>query len=315
MAFFEGFIQKFMPYLADLAIAQGSSDLEYTDVHGVCDIAHTDGLFQALSFEMALNPLGPEANIFEGVDLLQALVNRIVYGTKRPLQPEGRYGAGQQTERLQYRSLGERAGYFEVPGAHLYTVLHHVDQPVARVLLVGPFASERHSSYIPWVYWARYLAAKGIEVLRYDYRGIGESDGVFEEMSFAPLESGRSSPGRLAERPVAGSAHSCSMVLGWGRSWLRLAFHSGLGEVAATLVAAGKCEPGASIGTRAMDKRGAAFKYGDERKPPSAFIQDLERGSPVEVEGYQWSGKLWQDSFHVRSTCGIARGKYGSRRV
>src|ERR1700728_476947 len=47
MAFFEGFIQKFMPYLADLAIAQGSSDLEYTDVHGVCDIAHTDGLFQA----------------------------------------------------------------------------------------------------------------------------------------------------------------------------------------------------------------------------------------------------------------------------
>ena len=39
----------------------------------------------------------------------------------------------QQTERLQYRSLGERAGYFEVPGAHLYTVLHQVDQPVARV--------------------------------------------------------------------------------------------------------------------------------------------------------------------------------------
>src|ERR1700691_2090515 len=69
MAFFEGFIQKFMPYLADLAIAQGSSDLEYTDVHGVCDIAHTDGLFQALSFEMALNPLGSEADLFEGVDL------------------------------------------------------------------------------------------------------------------------------------------------------------------------------------------------------------------------------------------------------
>jgi hypothetical protein len=82
MAFFEGFIQKFMPYLADLAIAQGSSDLEYTDVHGVCDIAHTDGLFQALSFEMSLNPLGPEANLFEGVDLLQALVDRIVHGAK-----------------------------------------------------------------------------------------------------------------------------------------------------------------------------------------------------------------------------------------
>ena len=43
MAFFEGFIQKFMGYLADLAVAQGSQELEYTDVHGVCDIAHTDG--------------------------------------------------------------------------------------------------------------------------------------------------------------------------------------------------------------------------------------------------------------------------------
>src|ERR1700678_970046 len=45
MAFFEGFIQRFMGYLADLAVAQGSLDMEYTDVHGVCDIAHTQGLF------------------------------------------------------------------------------------------------------------------------------------------------------------------------------------------------------------------------------------------------------------------------------
>ena len=53
MAFFEGFIQRFMAYLADLAVAQGSTELEYTDVHGVCDIAHTEGLIQALSTEMA----------------------------------------------------------------------------------------------------------------------------------------------------------------------------------------------------------------------------------------------------------------------
>ena len=48
MAFFEGFIQKFMAYLADLARAQGSTEMEYTDVHGVCDIAHSEGLFNAL---------------------------------------------------------------------------------------------------------------------------------------------------------------------------------------------------------------------------------------------------------------------------
>ena len=56
MAFFEGFIQRFMPYLADLAARQGSSDMEYTDVHGVCDITHTEELFRALEAELALAP-------------------------------------------------------------------------------------------------------------------------------------------------------------------------------------------------------------------------------------------------------------------
>ena len=53
MAFFEGFIQRFMPYLAELAQRQGSAEMEYTDVHGVCDITHTQELFRALDAELA----------------------------------------------------------------------------------------------------------------------------------------------------------------------------------------------------------------------------------------------------------------------
>lgn len=79
MAFFEGSIQKFMPYLAGLAALQGSKDLEYTDVHGVCDIAHTEGLFQALSVEMAVNPLEPGKDLFEGVHILRTLMEAIVF--------------------------------------------------------------------------------------------------------------------------------------------------------------------------------------------------------------------------------------------
>ena len=79
MAFFEGFIQRFMAYLADLAKAQGSVDLEYTDVHGVCDIAHTDGLFRALTVEMEVNPLDPKKDPFEGVNLLRTLIHNIVF--------------------------------------------------------------------------------------------------------------------------------------------------------------------------------------------------------------------------------------------
>ena len=78
MAFFEGFIQRFMPYLADLARRQGSADMEYTDVHGVCDITHTQELFRALDAEVALARPVPEKDMFEGVELLRKLIHNIV---------------------------------------------------------------------------------------------------------------------------------------------------------------------------------------------------------------------------------------------
>lgn len=78
MGFFEGFIQKFMSYLADLAKEQGSTELEYTDVHGVCDIEHTAGLFKVLAAEMAFTPPKPETDLFEGVTLLRTLIEHII---------------------------------------------------------------------------------------------------------------------------------------------------------------------------------------------------------------------------------------------
>jgi len=86
MAFFEGFIQRFMDYLATLAKQQGSHEMEYTDVHGVCDIAHTEGLFKAIRLEMELNAITSEANLYEGVELLVALLRRIIHG--RQSKPE-----------------------------------------------------------------------------------------------------------------------------------------------------------------------------------------------------------------------------------
>jgi hypothetical protein len=80
MAFFEGWIQRFMGYLADLAGSLGSSEREYTDVHGVCDITHTAELFRALQLEMSANPIRPDADLFEGVDLLRTLIVAIVQG-------------------------------------------------------------------------------------------------------------------------------------------------------------------------------------------------------------------------------------------
>jgi hypothetical protein len=84
MGFFEGFIQKFMAYLADLAARQGSTEMEYTDVHGVCDIEHTAGLFKVLAAEIALAPPEPDADLFEGVTLLRTLIEHIIRPQEEP---------------------------------------------------------------------------------------------------------------------------------------------------------------------------------------------------------------------------------------
>jgi len=81
MAFFEGFIQRFMPYLAELARRQGSAEMEYTDVHGVCDVTHTQELFRALEAEMMLAHPLPEKDLLEGVELLRTLLQSIVVNT------------------------------------------------------------------------------------------------------------------------------------------------------------------------------------------------------------------------------------------
>jgi hypothetical protein len=79
MAFFEGWIQKFMAYLADLAAKRGSSEMVYTDVHGVCDISHTQGLFSAFDAELALtNNAPPIKSLLGGVKLLRTLIETII---------------------------------------------------------------------------------------------------------------------------------------------------------------------------------------------------------------------------------------------
>ena len=67
-------------YLADLAKRQGSMEQEYTDVHGVCDVAHTQELFRALEAEISLahDSHEPEETFFEGVEFLRTLICDIV---------------------------------------------------------------------------------------------------------------------------------------------------------------------------------------------------------------------------------------------
>jgi hypothetical protein len=79
MAFFEGFITRFMPYLAELAGRQGSTEREYTDVHGVVDVVHTQELFRALEAELLLAAETPDLPaLLSGVGTLRTLIQTIL---------------------------------------------------------------------------------------------------------------------------------------------------------------------------------------------------------------------------------------------
>jgi hypothetical protein len=203
------------------------------------------------------------------------------------------------------RYLTERAGYFPVSGAHLYTVLHAVENPLARTLLVGPFASERQNSYLPWVRWARYLAEKGIEVLRYDYRGIGESTGAFEQMTFADWREDV----RLLASWFQERSPQVPLVLhglGLGAVLAGNAFAEGLGDA----LMLWSPPASANQALRATLKRWVGleqiFKFGDDRKTASDYIREIEQGSSLEVDGYRWSSSLWRESVDFNLPAALA---------
>jgi alpha/beta superfamily hydrolase len=203
-------------------------------------------------------------------------------------------------QRTQYQletNLPERAGFFDVSGAQLYTVLHKVADPVARALLVGPFASERHTSYGPWVRWARYLAEKRIEVLRYDYRGIGESTGVFEEMTF---EDWYEDVRLLAEWLKYQTPNVPLMLHGLeiGALLAGKVFQTGIGDALLLWSPSANANQALRLTLLRWVGLEQLLKYTEERKTAADYIRQLEQGSSIEVAGYEWSPRLWNDSFH-----------------
>lgn len=80
----------------------------------------------------------------------------------------------------------ERAIEFECEGESLYGILHEPAQPAKRGLLIivgGP--QYRVGSHRQFVLLARQATSAGIPVLRFDYRGMGDSEGQprnFEEI-------------------------------------------------------------------------------------------------------------------------------------
>jgi hypothetical protein len=191
-------------------------------------------------------------------------------------------------------------------------VLHEVENPAVRVLVAGPFASERHNSYLPLVRWARTLAEENIEVLRYDYRGTGESTGPFEAMTFEHWEEDV----RLLSTWFKSRTPHVPLVLhglGLGAILAGRVFDGGVGE--GLLLWSPPANANQAMRTTLMRWVGLEqiFKFGDDRKSASDYIRELEKGSPLQVDGYLWSPGLWRDSLDFTLPAALASEESAKR--
>ncbi len=181
-------------------------------------------------------------------------------------------------------------------GEQIYYVHHRAHgSPRAAVLLLGPIALERAHSYPVWVRWARHLAHANIDVLRFDYRGVGESTGEFSDMTFdAWADDAGRALAKLEElsRGVPIFLHG----LRGGAIFATHAFREGRGDGLLLW------EPPSSASTMLSDtlRHKIAADYmqntGSPRKTRDDYIAELDRGALVEVEGYPWSKALWHSA-------------------
>jgi len=190
----------------------------------------------------------------------------------------------------------ESPRFLDFADSQLYTVTHAALRPRrASVLLCGPFGIERERAYLTHVLWARTLAARGFEVMRFDYRGHGESSGAFEDMSF---QRWREDAAFCAARLSAATRRD-ALVLQSTRLGALIAaelFAAGIGDGLLLW------EPPASAEALLRDTLRhnlVAQRLSDPDAPPRVrehLIAALEAGELVNVDGYFWSRGLWRDA-------------------
>jgi alpha/beta superfamily hydrolase len=190
----------------------------------------------------------------------------------------------------------EIPAYYTHADGQIYSVLHKA--PGGRrgaVLVCGPFGAERERAYVSLATWARTLAARGFDTLRFDYRGIGESSGRFEEQTLSHWrEDAELCAARLSA--LAGDVPLILQGVRLGGIIAAELFAAGIGDALLLWAPpASACE----LLRETMRHDLIAQRFNDPRMPArtrEAQLLALESGERVNIDGYSWSRELWRDA-------------------
>ncbi len=201
--------------------------------------------------------------------------------------------------------LKETNGYWEQLGSQLYYAYHPAVSPVAVAVLAGPFATERVMTYAPWVRWARFLAQHGVSALRFDYRGVGESTGRFEDLSVADWRADLDFCGQWLQQQHPGRP-LIWQGLGFGALLAAEAFQRGAGE--ALLLWSPPASGDQAVREALLRRMSFDLAQAGATEPKGAvdYLAQLEGGEPVSIEGYRITTRLWQDCKALRLTANHA---------
>jgi hypothetical protein len=185
----------------------------------------------------------------------------------------------------------ETAGYLQRGTIQIAYVLHPAQRRrLGQVLLVGAFGTGRSTAYVPWVRWARCLTEAGIEVLRFDHSGTGESTGEMAHVSCEDwLDDVLCCARWLRER-----GQGCRLALHgleFGALLAGRAFRDGMGDA---LLAWSAPPTARDVLGYALRLRAASDYMHRMVRSRADYIAEMEAGRPLNVAGYLWSPELWR---------------------
>ena len=199
------------------------------------------------------------------------------------------------------RPMHEEYRFLELNGERIFAGIHLPARPASRaVVMCHPLGEEKLWAHRVFVSFARDLAAAGFAVLRFDFRGEGDSDRLFEEADFET----RVQDACLAVDAVCGLNSNVTEV-----SLLGLRLGASVATVAATrrdhvsqLVLWDPVVDGAAymqsvLRMNLMFQMGLHHKVIEDRE---ALVARLAKGGTVNIEGYELAEPLFRQVSEFR---------------